>query len=71
VARRPVGRVVDAPALHAHARVAAAGLPGLVDGDRDDDGGVRVCDGGGSSSVGGEEGLFDGRGLVLAGSGVF
>ena len=68
MARRPVGRVVDAPALHAHSRVAAAGLLGLLDDDGDRGGGVCVDgdDRGGGAGLG-EDGLVDGRGVVLAG----
>ena len=67
VARRPVGRVVDAPALDADARVAAAGLLGLFDDDRD--GGVCVGDCGAGLGED-DDGLFDDRRVVLAGGGV-
>lgn len=67
MARRPVGRVVDAPTLHAYARVAAAGLLRLL--DHDGDCGSDICLGA-IGIVGAEWGLVDGRGVVLAGGGV-
>lgn len=71
MARRPVGRVVDAPALHAHARVAAAGLLRLLDDDCGCGVGVGVGAGGADGIFGAEEGLVDGGGVVLACGGVW